>query len=269
MPETGHVLRGWSDTGHARLPLPHGHDVPSHSHRQGHLVYPAAGVLSITTDDGTWIAPATRLAWTPGGFQHQHRAYGQTDMRVLFLSRARAVKLPERPAVFAVSPLVRELMLTLTADVDAARPPDVRDRLEAAVVDELTPVSEERLHLPEPHDDRLREISRILHADPSNAATLDELGRRVGASRRSLTRLFHTELGMSFRQWRTQLRLHYALTLLAAGQTVTSTAAACGWANPTSFIEAFSATLGQTPGHYQNGYLSRRETQHVGAGDSI
>ena len=46
--------------------------------------------------------------------------------------------------------------------------------------------------------------------------------------------------------------LHHALTLLTAGHTVTSTAAACGWANPTNFIEAFSAALGETPARYRH-----------------
>jgi transcriptional regulator GlxA family with amidase domain len=109
----------------------------------------------------------------------------------------------------------------------------------------------EPLHLPEPRDERLRELSDLLHANPADNSTLVELGRRVGASQRTLTRLFHEELGMGFRQWRTQLRLHLALVLLADGYSVTSTAAACGWANPTSFIEAFAAVLGRTPGHYR------------------
>lgn len=259
MPESGHTVGADLETGSAVLPLAHGHDIPFHQHRRGHLVYPATGVLSITTEKGTWIAPATRLAWTPAGFEHHHRAYGQTEMRILFLARRLAGRLPDHPAVFAVSPLVRELMVTLTADPEAARPASARDRLEAVVVDELTPAPEEPLHLPEPRDDRLRAISDILHAEPADDSTLRELGRRVGAGQRTLTRLFQEELGMSFRQWRTQLRLHHGLTLLAAGHTVTGTAAACGWANPTSFIEAFSATLGQTPSHYRNGTVGAEQ----------
>ena len=57
---------------------------------------------------------------------------------------------------------------------------------------------------------------------------------------------------MSFHQWRTQLRVHHALTRLAAGKSVTDTALACGWANPTTFIEAFAALVGETPGRHRN-----------------
>jgi AraC-like DNA-binding protein len=51
---------------------------------------------------------------------------------------------------------------------------------------------------------------------------------------------------------RGQLRIHHALILLASGRAVTDTAMACGWANPTSFIDAFTAALGQTPGRYRS-----------------
>ncbi|HEY0227238.1 MAG TPA: helix-turn-helix transcriptional regulator [Mycobacterium sp.] len=258
MPEKSHRVDGALEMG--SLPLLHGDHVPFHRHRQGHLVYPATGVLSITTKEGTWIAPATRLVWTPGGFEHHHRAYGYTDMRVVFLPANLAAHLPDRPAVFAVSALVREVMLALTNDTDAPRSQVARTRLQAVIIEELVPASEEPLHLPEPRDDRLRVLSGILHDDPANNATLTELGKQVGASKRTLTRLFHDELGMSFRHWRTQLRLHHALTLLAAGHTVTNTAAACGWANPTSFIEAFSAALGETPARYRHDPDTRTTT---------
>ena len=250
MPESGQPYAG-EDRGRHRLPLAHGGGVAMHQHERGHLVYPATGVLSITTGSGTWIAPSNPIVWTPAGFEHRHQAYGATDMRVLFLPSSLATRLPERPAVFSVSPLAREAMLRLTPDTSAARLPAAEVRLRTVIVDDLVEASVEPLHLPEPRDDRLRELSDLLHANPADNSTLVELGRRVGASQRTLTRLFHEELGMGFRQWRTQLRLHLALVLLADGSSVTSTAAACGWANPTSFIEAFAAVLGRTPGHYR------------------
>lgn len=56
---------------------------------------------------------------------------------------------------------------------------------------------------------------------------------------------------MSFRRWRTVLRIHHALIYLTDGRSVTDTAMECGWSNPTSLIEAFTQVVGQTPGRYQ------------------
>ena len=53
---------------------------------------------------------------------------------------------------------------------------------------------------------------------------------------------------MTFRQWRAELRVHRALLRLADGMSVYDTAAECGWANPSSFILAFTSLVGMSPG---------------------
>ena len=128
---------------------------------------------------------------------------------------------------------------------------DAYERLRAVVVDELVDTPEHSLHLPEPRDDRLRTVTDLLYDDPAHTATLGELGRIAGTSERTLSRLFHDEFGMSFHRWRTILRIHHALIHLTDGRSVTDTALACGWSNPTSFIDAFTTVVGQTPGRYK------------------
>jgi AraC-like DNA-binding protein len=252
MPET---RRLWlSPPAKSRL-LGHGERIPSHHHPDGQLVYAASGVLTVGTAQGSYIAPATRAVWTPAWNEHDHRAYGITDMRVLPVPASvvagMPAPLPARPVVIAVSPLLREVLLALT---DARpRTAAVRGYLLHVAVAEFADAPEEPLHLPEPRDDRLRAVTALLHSDPASNASLTQLGKAVGASERTLSRLFHDELGMSFRQWRTQLRLHDALVRLADGQQVSDIAVACGWANPTSLIAAFSSAIGQTPARYQSG----------------
>lgn len=229
--------------------LAHREGVSPHRHTEGQLLYPSAGVLATTTARGTWLAPANRVAWTPPGFEHYHRAYGRTEIRVLEVSGALCSSLPDEPTVFAVSPLLREALLALTGGRELRPAP--RERLRGVVVDELVDGCAEGLYLPEPADDRLRAVTDLLHADPAAPLTLAELGRAVGASERTLSRLFQTELGTSFHRWRSLLRVQHALIRLAEGDAVVDTAARLGWANPTSFIEAFTAVVGQTPGRYR------------------
>ncbi|BCJ49663.1 AraC family transcriptional regulator [Actinoplanes sp. NBRC 14428] len=229
--------------------LPDGYRLSTHRHTQGQLVYAAAGALATTTARGTWVAPANRVTWTPPGFDHSHRFYGRTDVRLVEIPARLCDALVPRPSVFPVSPLLREALLALT-DRRLERP-GAYERLRAVVLDELTEAPEHSLHLPEPHDDRLRAVTDLLHTDPARNTTLAELGRSAGASERTLSRLFHTELGMSFHRWRTVLRIHHALIHLTDGRSVTETATACGWSNPSSFIDAFTAVVGQTPGRYQ------------------
>lgn len=228
--------------------LASGERVDTHHHDQAQLVYPAQGLLAVTTDRGTWMAPPQRAVWIPVGADHEHHAYGITNMRAVLFDPVMARRGRPEPTVVAVSALLRELILALTDRVE--RPPAVHRRMELLAIDLLTEAPEQPLRLPEPDDDRLRSVTALLQADPADNATLAELGRTVGASARTLSRLFHEELGMGFHQWRAQLRIHHALVLLAHGHSVTHTAVASGWANPSTFIEVFAQAVGQTPGRY-------------------
>jgi AraC-like DNA-binding protein len=73
--------------------------------------------------------------------------------------------------------------------------------------------------------------------------TLAEPGRQVGASGHMLSRLFRSELGMTFPQWRTQLRLRHALVLPAERESVTAVAHRCGWSSASAFIDVFRRTF--------------------------
>ncbi|MBB5917555.1 AraC-like DNA-binding protein [Nocardia transvalensis] len=230
---------------------PSGGTSAADSHDRGHLVYAARGVLTVHTAGGTSIVPADRIAWTPAGFTHYHRAHGNTDMRIVFLPAALARRVPDRPAVFAATGLAREVLLALTGPREYDRAATAR--LHRVLVDELHEAREQPLHLPEPRDDRLRALARLLYENPADNTALADLGRTVGAGARTLSRLFHDELGMTFYEWRTQLRVYHALVLLADGHDTTYVAHACGWANPSGFIAAFTALVGTTPGRYRTG----------------
>jgi AraC-like DNA-binding protein len=201
-------------------------------------------------------------------------------MRILFLPPSLARLAPGHPAVFMVSGLAREILLALTGpgnydraagdydraagdydraagDYDrAARHYDraALARLRRVLVDELHEAHEQPLQLPEPRDDRLQAIAQILYQQPADNTSLAELGQAIGASGRTLSRLFHNELGMTFYEWRTQLRIYHALVLLADGHDTTHVAHACGWANPSSFIAAFTSIIGTTPGRHRTSH---------------
>lgn len=234
--------------GPTRAALEHREVIEWHDHARHQLIYPSRGVLQVTTGLGAWIVPPLRAAWIPAGIAHTHQAHGPTVMRTLAFDGAAAPLPPDRPTVLAVSPLLREIIVSLTSD--GALTEAQRADLERVALDQLRRVEALPLRLPAPADDRLRHISDLLAEDPADQRTLAEFGAAVGASERTLSRLFRDRTGMSFPQWRAQLRLHHALKLLAAGVPVTATAFACGYRHSSAFIEAFRHAYGTTPGSY-------------------
>ena len=230
--------------------LPSGGGIDAHRHDENQIVYAARGVLSVSTEAGSWIAPATRAIWVPAGTAHEHRAYGETELHTVGLPATVNPLGLDAPAVLAVGPLLRELIRTLTtehADQPADSTPANR-RLRAVLLDRLRQSPRQPIQLPTASDSRLVAACELLHADPADNRTLAALGTQVGVGERTLSRLFRSELGMTFPQWRTQLRLHRALILLAEHTPVTVVAHRCGWASASAFIDVFRATFGHTPG---------------------
>lgn len=226
--------------------LESGADIDAHVHDTHQIVYAARGVLAITTDQGSWAASATRALWVPAGTVHAHQAHGKLELHLVGLPGTDNPLGLSTPAVLAVGPLLRELIFTYTREPHLATPE--RDRLRAVLLDQLRTSPQQPVRLPAPTDPRLRQLCAILRGNPSDSRTLAELGTQVGASDRTLTRLFRTDLGMTFPRWRTQLRLYRALILLAENTSVTVVARDCGWSSTSAFIEVFRREFGHTPG---------------------
>jgi AraC-like DNA-binding protein len=240
--------------------LVHRERIDWHDHDVHQLIHPSSGVLQVSTAFGAWIVPPQRAVWVPAGVPHAHLAHGPTQMRTLMFDAAVNPLRLDRPTVLAVTPLLREVIIDLTAAGAADQAPGVaasgghtaeqRANLERVALDQLRRVEELPMCLPTPSDPRLRRLADLLHAEPADQRSLADLGREVGASERTLSRLFREQTSMTFPQWRSQLRLQHSLILLAAGGSVTSVATACGYHNSSAYIEAFRLAFGVTPGRY-------------------
>ena len=227
-------------------PMAAGERIPAHHHDDHQIVYAGSGVLAVTTDAGTWVAPGTRAIWVPTGCVHAHRAHGALELHLLGVPTSADPLGLNAPTVLAVSPLLRELILACTRRPDDDSPE--RRRLRAVLLDQLRTSPQQPVQVPTPTDPRVRAVCDLLRDDPADDRTLAELGHQVGAGQRTLSRRFRTDLGMTFPQWRTQLRLYHALHLLADDEPVTSVAHRCGWSSASAFIDAFRRAFGETPG---------------------
>ncbi|MGV2904749.1 helix-turn-helix domain-containing protein, partial [Achromobacter sp. AGC25] len=72
----------------------------------------------------------------------------------------------------------------------------------------------------------------------------------AGMSRRTFTRLFRAQTGVSVAAWRQQVCLLAAIERLSQGQAVTRVALDLGYASPSAFTSAFRRTMGDTPTRY-------------------
>lgn len=229
---------------------PSGAVLEHHSHDWPQLVYASDGVMSVDTDDGTWVVPSHRGVWIPAGVRHAITMSGWVSMRTLYILPRLATGMPRRCSVVAVTPLLRHLILDVIELGMLRREIPQHRRLAAVLLDRLRLLPAVPLELPMPRDPRAVRVASRLRELPGAATSVDRLARAAGASRRTLERLFQCETGMSIGRWRQQARLLHAMRLLAGGEPVTTTALEVGYESPSAFIAAFSETFGVTPGRY-------------------
>ena len=222
-----------------------------HCHRKAQLLYVVSGVITVEAAGGIWTVPPHCAIWIPGGVSHTARSTGRITVGSLYVDPAMAGSLRDGCGILFVQPLLRELLLRFISGPSLYPEGDTREaRLVAVLLDELRAAPLEPLHLPMPTDRRLRRLVETLIDDPSLRFTIEEWGARVGASNRTLTRLFQRETGMSFMRWRQQLHIGLALQRLACGHTVTNVAFDLGYESPSAFIAMFRRMLGTTPARY-------------------
>ena len=233
-----------------RRDLVDGEVIPPHRHRRAQLCYASEGVMTVTTADGAFVVPPQRAVWLPGGTEHRIDARGSVAMRTLYVGLDAAPDLPHEVCVLHVTPLLRELVLAAVDMPQSFAPNGPEHRLMSVIFDQIRALPVAPLALPMPKDRRLMRVAEALLADPADGRGLEGWARVVGASARTLARLFQRETAMSFRAWRQQLRLLRAMEMLAAGQSVTTVALDLGYESPSAFTAMFRRALGTTPKRY-------------------
>lgn len=108
-----------------------------------------------------------------------------------------------------------------------------------------------KLSIEMPTDERLLCVCRDLLRSPSLSGNMDVWCRKAGMSRRNFTRMFKSETGMTFIEWRREVRLLMALSNIAIGEKITSAAYQVGYENVSTFTAAFSRRFGMPPGRYK------------------
>lgn len=178
--------------------MPAGHRVEMHEHPWGQLMYAASGTLRASTERHSYLVPAQRALWIPPGVRHAAEACNPVLFRSLYLDRS----LPGGCRVLEVSGLLRELLLRAAEFPREYPPGGEAERLMQVVADEVGRLREAPLNLPLPGDPRLRRITDALQADPADPRGISDWAGLVGASRRTLARLFREQTQLSFREWR-------------------------------------------------------------------
>ena len=228
----------------------------SHKHRhiRAQLLYAVKGVFEVTTSDSLFLVPPQHALWLPAGIIHEVRFRTKSSVRTLYIGKeAVPPEAAKEACVVHVSPLLRELILRLVDLPIHYKDDSQASRIAALALEELDWEPDDHLQLPLPEDKRIGRIHEALRENPGDNQTLEQWAKKVGASSRTLARLFQNEFGTSFVNWRHQLRVIAALPRLAAGEPVINVALDLGYETPGAFTKMFHGITGVLPSKYSGG----------------
>jgi len=226
--------------------LPANGHVPTHAHDWAQLACTLRGAVRLRAAQTTWIVPPTRAVWIPPRVEHEVNLIGEVALRTVYVDAGAAPRGLTTCEVIDVSGLMRELIETLAA-IDRKGQPLRYTLLSGLLLEEIRMAPTLSLELPLPRDRRLRALCGALLADPGAGLSLEAWALRVGASPRTLARLFREELGMTFGQWRQRVRLAQAAALVSGGSSLASVAASLGYESASAFSAMFKRALGRSP----------------------
>jgi AraC-like DNA-binding protein len=229
--------------------------IEPHSHPWAQFTYCASGLMQVTVVQGdrqtTFIVPSTRAVWIPPQTQHHVVVLEAAELRTMDMDPSITPPGWTDCRVLVVSKLLRELVHAL----EDSQPGPRDDAIMALTADEVQRATTQALGVPMPHpehgDKRLRALCEAVLRDPAARPLLRDWVAEVGASERTVARLFRDQLGTNFQQWRQQAILAHALPLLARGQFISQVAAASGYASDSAFSAMFKLAMGKAPSHFQ------------------
>jgi AraC-like DNA-binding protein len=219
----------------------------THHHPQQQLSWTPSGSLAAEVGDRSWLLPPTVGLWIPGDVPHDIRAARPGVFYGFYVGTDSPPITWTEPTIVSMPPVVQALVVHL-AEAELGR--DERARVEAVLFDNLAVAPDAHVVVPMPRDPHALAVARALVTHPADDRGLEDWGRHVGASRRTLVRIFAAETGLTFSRWRTQVRVSAATDHLVEGRSVRETAHLVGYDDPGAFIEAFHRVLGTTPGAY-------------------
>ncbi|MET3794185.1 AraC family transcriptional regulator [Aquamicrobium terrae] len=232
---------------------PDGHRVPDHEHSRCQLLHALTGVVLVKTHFGRWMVPPDHAMWIPAGIVHSVEMLGDVRMRSVYVVPDAIEGLPSRLRVVAVSDLMRSLIVEAVQLPVRPVPSERAVLVLNLLLHEIPRLPERPLGLPFPSDPRIDSLCRRFVAEPSPHTTIDDWAEWLGMSRRSFTRTFHRETGLSLSTWRQQALLFAALPRLADGEPITSVALDLGYDSVPAFTTMFKRMLGSAPRSYLRG----------------
>lgn len=227
--------------------IPMQYKIERHRHEWGQFVYATHGVMVVETPRHRYIVPPEQGVWLLPLVEHEVWSLTHVSLTSFYIATEMLGHMPEESGVLDISPFLKVLIDEARFFSDDYAWEDTQGLHLRLILHTLSKAPAAVFQLPFPSDKRLVTMLDSIHQTPSNKDSLEQWGKIVGASSRTLSRLFKRETGLHYSEWRQRLTIQLAIRKLAEGNTIANVAHELGYDSPSAFTYMFREKTGLRP----------------------
>ena len=230
--------------------------VEEHEHQKDQFLYTEGGVVFLRTSEKSYFLPARHYIWIPAGVRHSiHPSSPEVIMRNLYFPKFETDSVfYDKVGIYPVNDMLMELIMYTNRWNGNILPSEEKRYTVAKAFKFLLPElskTELSLSLPSPKDPKLKKVIEYLEKNIAQSIKFKNLSDHFGMSQRTLARLFKKDLGMSYIQYTTILRMLVALKLLLDNKmSIQDVSTSVGYSSLPTFSNTFQKIIGIRPSEY-------------------
>ncbi|MGR3511711.1 MAG: helix-turn-helix domain-containing protein [Paracoccaceae bacterium] len=219
-----------------------------------YLLHAVQGGFDVQVGAQRWLLPPSFAAWLPAGTAFQVRIDRPVTCCSVLTQPGFANEMPSDPVAFQMSPLTRHMVHHCRPWGESDSHPAQARPFFKVLLATCADLVGQSIDVTRPHsaDPMVAQALRFTEAHLADTLQTGDVARAAGFSERSMQRRFAEELGASWSETLTRIRMIRAVELLSeSDEKVLSIAMACGYSSLSAFNRAFRAFAGQTPSAFR------------------
>lgn len=226
---------------------PKSHETKWHKHQECQLFILKSGLLSFELENQRMIIPAGQAGWIPAQMMHKAKMIGCVNAVFLYVEMHLCKKLPQHVFAFTPSALLQEIIARFATHIKTKPWLESDTHLMQVLLDEIKTTQIMPFALPLPQEIKLASMAKQFINNPGVNKSIEHWANEIHLSKRTFTRNFRSQTGMSFAKWCQQVRVMRSLEYLSQRKPVTWIALTLGYSSVSAFIKVFKQWTGRTP----------------------
>lgn len=226
------------------------HDSP-HCHPWHQLLFPRQGMIRTKALNKQYFIPSNRAMLIPAKCIHESWSINSVQFIGIYFN-SEAIDISESDCqVIEVSPLFNQLIYQIYKIASSTMQCSAKEnRLVQVFYDQLEEQKKVILEVVLPEDRRLQTMANELLVNPACQLKLTDWAKKINVSERTISRIFESQTGLTFRLWRQRVRMISALSMIEQKLPIQTVALNVGYDSASAFIHRFKKQFGQTPSQY-------------------